>query len=63
MIVATQTATITDAVNGLFTLSLARATTASIAPGVYEYDIEATSTTTRTTYIKGGFTVYGDITI
>ena len=53
--------TVTDAVNGVFTIALANADTANLAPGAYVYDIERTNAGNRTVLTIGVLNILPEV--
>lgn len=62
-VTATFVATVSDATNGEIMLTLGRAVTETIAPGVYRYDVEVDGGGERTTYgVASVLRVEADVT-
>jgi len=53
--------TITNATNGVFTIAIARADTASLTPGVYVYDVQRTDAGNETVLTIGYLTILPEV--
>lgn len=62
IVLAEFTTQITDAANGVVTLSLTPIQTANLAAGIYVYDFQEINTSVVTTLVTGNVTVTGDVT-
>ena len=60
--VASFTCAVTDAANGLLTISLTAAQTAAIQPFIFMYDVEVTNGATIYKVARGNINVIGEIT-
>ena len=61
VIIKTFTTSITDAANGVLTLTLASSDTSNIGTGIYYYDLEETNGSIVTTLMGGKITVIGEV--
>lgn len=60
-VVASFTIEITNAANGVLTMSMTASTTSNINTGIYYYDLQETNGSTITTLMGGKVTVTGEV--
>jgi hypothetical protein len=59
---ATLTCSVTDAVNGEITITLANTTTTNLRPGTYYWDLQQNASGVRNTILRGKAEVVSDVT-